>query len=156
MRTKLDNEDFAVFSKYKWKAHKSSTNWYVRKTVRIKGKWINVTLHRLIMKAPEHLQVHHLNGNTLDNQKQNLRLCSNAENHVGFRRCSIKRSSQYRGVGKAGNKWTARMMVNYKNVYIGIFDSQLLAAKARDAFAFSLYKDKAFLNIKRDQKTTPR
>lgn len=48
------------------------------------------------------------------------------------------------------------MMVNYKNVYIGIFDSQLLAAKARDAFAFSLYKDKAFLNIKRDQKTTPR
>lgn len=44
------------------------------------GKYANDYLHRLIMKAPKHLEVDHINGNRLDNRKSNLRLCKGVSN----------------------------------------------------------------------------
>lgn len=146
MTVKIDDEDFELVMRRKWKAHKSSTNFYARHNIRVDGKYKNVLMHRLVMNAPIHLQVHHINGDTLDNQKANLQLCTNQENHASTRRMK-PHSSKYRGVAKFGNKWVARMMVHYKTKHLGLFETEKEAALARDKFAFEKYGKIAYLNF---------
>lgn len=146
MHVKIDDEDFELVTRRKWKAHKSSTNFYARHNIRVDGKYKNVLMHRMIMKAPIHLQVHHINGDTLDNQKLNLQFCTNKENHASTRRIK-PHSSKYRGVSKFGEKWVARMMVDYKNKHLGLFETEKEAALVRDRFAFKKYGKIAYLNF---------
>ena len=69
----VDKADFDYLDQFKW--HKSS-NGYAMTT--IKGK--TVYMHRMIMNTPDDMDTHHKNHNRLDNQKQNLEVCSRSEN----------------------------------------------------------------------------
>ena len=96
----------------------------------IKGK--KVFLHRYLMglkdsKYTIEQTVDHINGNSLDNRISNLRICTQAENAKNNRKSTIV------GVGwlKYNKKWTARIMVNYKGVHLGNFDSYEEAVLAR-------------------------
>lgn len=74
----VDDEDYEWLSERKWHAHKSSTHWYA--ACWIKGKMIR--MHRLITDAPDGLVVDHINGDTLDNRRCNLRICTTRENNI--------------------------------------------------------------------------
>lgn len=113
----------------------------------IKGTGKNSTrlikLHRLIMGFPVGVNVKHINGNNLDNRKENLRLCD-----YGYqKKASGFGLSRFRGVSKNGTNW--RSVINYNRVAIrlGNYDTELEAALAYDAKARQLGCEVRFLNF---------
>ena len=73
----VDDEDFERVSQYKWTAEKcsKSENYYAR------NRTINAKMHRLIMGVcKSKLVVDHVNHRTLDNRKENLRVCTQKQN----------------------------------------------------------------------------
>lgn len=93
-------------------------------------------MHRVILEAPKGCQVDHINGNRLDNRRENIRLCSQTENIRAYMRPSAK-TSPYRGVCWASRpgRWLARITVNYRTIHIGHYHTELEAAAAYDAAA---------------------
>lgn len=63
-------------SKLNIEYNKSKKNYYVYFC--LSGK--KYRLHRYLMGEPHNLVVDHINGDTLDNRKQNLRTCTQKEN----------------------------------------------------------------------------
>lgn len=97
----------------------------------IKAK--KVILHRLITNAQKGYVVDHINHNTLDNRKQNLRvvtIAENAQNRMGA--TSTNKTSGILGVcwSKKKNKWRARIKLNGKARDIGFYSDLQEAKKA--------------------------
>lgn len=131
----VDDEDFERLSSFKWYFQKAKDAGRARR--RISGSGNRATfMHREIMNAPPHLQVDHINGNSLDNRKQNLRLCTNSQNTMNARpRLSVGR--KYKGITwhKPSRKWRALITHNKKQIYLGQYDKPEDAAKAYDRAA---------------------
>jgi len=84
-----------------------------------------ISIHSLLMTPPKGMVVDHINGNRLDNRKCNLRVCTHAENSMNTK-ISTANTSGFKGVSKSrsGKKWRARLTVNRKIAYLGVFDSK--------------------------------
>src|ERR1035437_8057727 len=78
----IDDDDFNKFGGLKWFAslNKKTGSFYASRGVGPRKKRRIVRLHREIMGSPEGLKVDHRNHNTLDNRKENLRICTNSQN----------------------------------------------------------------------------
>lgn len=91
-----------------------------------------IELHRWIMGEPNGKYIDHINGNTLDNRRKNLRICTNSAN---LRNGSIRvnNTSGKTGVSKArSGKWVAEIKVKYKKKFLGTFEEIDDAIKARE------------------------
>lgn len=110
-----------------------------------KYKYKKQYLHRLIMKAPSHLQVDHINGDRLDNRKENLRLCMNKSNARNKRQFKGKFKGVY--FAKQQNKWTAQITFNRKCTYLGQYETPEEAALAYNKAARKLHGKYAFINV---------
>lgn len=107
-----------------------------------------IWLHRFLLGVDERFTfVDHINGNGLDNRRENLRTCTPKENSVNSQNRSG--SSIYRGVGwsKQSDKWLARISNDGRLIHIGLFDEEEDAARAYDAAAQRLHGSFARLNF---------
>jgi len=107
-------------------------------------------MHRVIINAPRHLLVDHINHNGLDNRKANLRTATIAQNNVNRASYKTKNSpSKYKGVywSKRDKKWQVQICHNNKRKHIGQFDNEIQAAKAYDEAAKKYHKEFAVLNF---------
>ena len=143
----VDNEDFDELSKHKWNACSDRGNFYARRLQRKGIKRINIHMHREVINAPVGIEVDHKNGNGLDNQKCNLRLCTRFEN-TRNRHQKIKNQSGYKGVTPEGKKWKSRIRVNGKEKYLGLFGSKKLAARIYDDAAREYFGEFASTNFR--------
>lgn len=74
----VDEDDYSKVSDFgKW--YKNDSGYAVKKT-RIKGKNISVRMHALINNTPKGMHTDHINGNKLDNRRNNLRTTNAAMN----------------------------------------------------------------------------
>jgi hypothetical protein len=150
----IDDEDYDLVKDYKWHTHAHRNTYYAQtfpyiKGTGRKGKKHYLSMHRLIIGATQPTQlVDHVNGNGLDNQKENLRFCTNSQNAMN--RKQGWGSSLYKGVSykKATDRWVSRIMLDYKYTYLGSFLSEEAAAKAYDKAAIETYGEFANLNFK--------
>jgi len=148
--TIVDDDDFELFSRWKWDIHPYG---YVIRSEYLgrsggKSKLRTHRMHRDIVKCPTGMQVDHINGDKLDNRKSNLRICTNAQNQMN--RPGIKnKTSQYKGVSwnKAMKKWEVCISKNNKNIYLGCFSDEKEAALSYDLAAKEIQGDYAWLNF---------
>lgn len=118
-RAIIDLEDVDKIKNYKWHIAEGYAN---NKST---GK-----MHRFIIDCPKGMVVDHINGNTLDNRKCNLRICTIAENSRNRNKYKKNASSIYKGVSydKKKGKWRAIIQINKKSKHIGYYDSELEAS----------------------------
>ncbi len=152
----VDDEDYEYLSQWKWLYHRG----YARRGVMIPAsertgaiKQKIAHMHRVIINAPAHLQVDHINGNRLDNRRSNLRLATQSQNIQNSRKHQTyggdATSSQYKGVywDRGAQKWKSRVTLNKKSAHLGHFSSEIDAARAYDEAARKHYGEFALLNF---------
>lgn len=108
------------------------------------SKQKRVAMHRRIMGVEDDptIQVDHINGNPLDNRRENLRLCSGAENiRNALKARKHNKASGLLGVGwrKNRNRWIAKVRVDGRTHSAGSFKTKEEAADARDKLAKELH-----------------
>jgi len=89
----------------------------------------------------------HINHDSLDNRRSNLRLASVLENNRNARCVSSKKLSHFKGVTKNRSGWMARIRVNGKLNGLGTFHSEEEAAKAYDRAAREYFGSFCVLNF---------
>lgn len=104
-------------------------------------------MQRLIMNAPEGLVVDHIDGDTLNNVRSNLRLCTQRQNQFN-RRGKRNSSSRFRGVNLHRRHWRAEIFcLDGSRKYLGSFDNEVDAARAWNAAAIVEHGEFARLNV---------
>jgi len=114
-----------------------------------KGKRTVVFMHRFIMGVDKNQIVDHINGNGLDNRRENLRICTRAQNQRNQKKHSTPGlTSRFKGVSlRPFGRWATRIQVNKKQLNIGSFDTEIEAAKAYDKAAKKIHKEFCRLNF---------
>lgn len=127
----VSNEQYALLSKSKW--HQNKERYAAGN---INGQ--KILMHRYITNAMRGSKVDHINGNTLDNRTENLRVTTRLLNNQNQHRDKSGNNyySKYRGVSydKKKSKYLARIIVNYKMNLLGSFYNEINAAEAIDMF----------------------
>ncbi len=123
----VDSKKFKFINQYKWcLSYTSSTHYYAKRDNK-EGK--TEYLHWYIVgKPPLGLMVDHINGNTLDNRRKNLRIVNarkNAQNRT------YHRLGKLAGVSfdSKCNRWRARVSLNGKVKSLGRYKSKYIAHK---------------------------
>lgn len=140
----IDPEDYHLVAGTKWRAAFRGSSYYVMRSVRRDGRSGAEYLHRLILNAPAGALVDHIDCNGLNNQRSNLRLCTQSQNQGNQR----QKHGKYRGVSwhKATQKWAARISIYKRIVHLGLFDTAESAASAYDIAARLHFGEFARLN----------
>jgi hypothetical protein len=125
--------DYDRVMAHKWRKISSEKGNYgprfVYSTPRPERK--NIYLHRFITNCPPDLCVDHINGNTLDNRQENLRVCTITQNSKNQRK-KKNNTSGYKGVvwDRKKAKWLSNITVNYKYIFLGYYDTPEKAYEA--------------------------
>lgn len=142
----VSNGDLQKIQGRNWR-HSSMTNsgkFYARRFE--KGGY--VLLHRLLMGLPngDKRTVDHINGDSLDNRRENLRICTAKENSWNRRKTNSVLG--YFGVsnGNGPNQYVSKFRHDGKNVYVGTFDTAIEAAYEYNKVAKKLRGEFAALN----------
>ncbi len=140
----VDAADYPALARYKWYAQGPKKNGAFYAYRGHRGR--TISMHRQIMKPPKGMVVDHINGNGLDNRRCNLRICTHLQNLQNTRRHRPGKS-RFRGVYPRGDKWQASIQHDGKPLYLGLFDDECEAARARDRKALELAGEFAVLNF---------
>ena len=139
-------------SSFNWNTYGGYARTFQRR-VENDRKLTSMSMHRLVMNAtnPE-IVIDHINGDTLDNRKANLRFATvaqNAQNRNKVKGCS----SKYLGVTyhKRDERWQTQVRHNGKRHYVGLYLTEEEAARAYDIKAKELHKEFARLNFPEEQ-----
>lgn len=137
----VDDEDFERVSQFKWCVIRSHGIPYARHTDYAQGrrKPKRVWMHKFVLNTEQ--PVDHIEGDTLDNRKEKLRLCTRNQNAQNRIRNRTKKASKFKGVfirndGKCrARPWYVMIWYDAKPHYVGCFKTDEEAARAYDAEA---------------------
>lgn len=140
----VDDEDYEKVTLYKWHVVGSRGGYvfirrWARKEERVAGSPTKVSLHRFILGL--HLsyaklgeEVDHINRNTFDNRKENLRVVNRHQNQRN------KNNNSKIGLGlwgatfnialKSYKKWQANFHIKGRTFMVGYFDTETEAHEA--------------------------
>ena len=148
----VDDADFERVNQYNWYAHNSlrsggcGSNGKRPARREGSGKRKVIFLAREIMGPTEPgFVIDHINGDPWDNRRENLRICTHAENLRNQRR-PIKRSGARKGVHRSGRLWKAIIRSNNEVYNLGSYIDKRVAELAYDAAALFLNGEFASLN----------
>ena len=122
--TIVDEADYEWVMQWKWCATLNPGNnaWYAMRSTKVAGKNQTIRLHRLLMgiQRGNKLQVAHINHDTLDNRRENLRVCTASQNQFNTRG-QVDSKSGYKGVffSSSHRRWVAKISVNGKKHHLG-------------------------------------
>ena len=145
----VDDADFDWLSHYNWNVIEVYRGRFY--AVRDSSLGINAFMHRVIMDATPGLTVDHIDGNGLNNQRSNLRLCTASQNQSNRAKPKWKSgcSSGFKGVHwyPSQRKWECQICANGRRVHLGYFEDPREAAAAYNEAAKRLHGEFAFQNV---------
>jgi len=153
----VDDRDYAYLNQFKWGLmklyHCDNPITYARRYETIDGKYTAILMHRVILGLKgrwEHGD--HINGNTMDNTRDNLRIATHTENMRNRRQLVKKGTSRYKGVSFHSSKYnTIRYWVAHIKVDEGDkrakFDNEISAARQYNLWAIQYRGQFANINI---------
>ena len=139
----LDDDDFEYLSKFKWCVSKSNCGrkFYVMRRLSKNQGGRTQAMHRLICGCvhDKNVVVDHIDGNSLNNQKSNLRVCTRAENSRNADK-PVNNTSGYKGVywDKSKKKWTAQIKFEKATIPLGRYHDKIEAARAYNTASIKL------------------
>lgn len=138
----FDAEDFDKISDRTWYRCNKSANsqTYV-------GDRTGFCIHRIIIDAPDGYEIDHINLNTLDNRKRNLRVCTHQQNQCNQ---PLQRNNKSGVTGVSyyapRGKYRARIKLFQKELHLGYFDTFLEAVQARNVGVKLLFGEFGIIN----------
>ena len=142
----FDDIDADIVGQHVWHVRPQGSGIYYAGTniATASGRKIKL-MHILLMGRAG---VDHINHNGLDNRRENLRLANQSLNN-GNQRPRSGGSSKFKGVcwHKRGQKWQATIAFNSKRRGLGLFESEIDAAKAYDRAAREQWGEFALTNF---------
>lgn len=132
----VDDDDFEKINQFKWFFH--DMGYACRKQ--------RILMHRIIMNPPKNMEVDHINGNGLDNQRKNLRIVTHKQNMYNqkVQKNSISKLKGVRHMRDNRKKpWQAYICPDRKFISLGYFDSAKEAATAYEKAAQKFYGEYA-------------
>ena len=140
--TLVDDDDYDNLIKIPWYLNQGKYAYFVSGNKA-------VFMHRCIMNAPEGSVIDHIDGNGLNNQKSNLRICTQVENGAN-RAMNKNNKSGYKGVSHLGRNlrkpWRANLRFNGRVKNLGNYETAELAAAAYDKAVKEHLDEHAFTN----------
>lgn len=144
----LDDEDYEKVSLNKWCLQRAKYGFYAARYIwlKLEKKYVYLLMHRVIMNTSPTQMTDHKDRNGLNNQRNNLRICTISENN---RNTKMRKHNQngYKGVESTGIKYSARITFDKKRIRIGSYNSAVEAAKAYNDAAKKYHGEFANLNI---------
>ena len=142
----VDDEDFEYLNQFKWYASKIDNTYYACRCQRIGKIHKKYMIHRVIMNTPANMVTDHIDHNGLNNQKNNLRICTTAQNQM-----NKLPQNKYKGVyfdkRKNHTYIKASIKLGGKLKHLGFFNTDKDAAIAYNIKARELFGEFANLNI---------
>lgn len=142
----VDEQDYEFLSRHQWHVAENRGKPYVALTM---GRRF-VFLHRLVYGWIDNIQhIDHINGNVLDNRRENLRAVSIRENLRNRGKTKVSQNP-YKGITlstKKHGKWCASIGATPLRVGLGTWNTAEEAAMAYDHAARLLHGDHAWLNF---------
>jgi len=119
----VDDCDYHL-NEFNWYS-KSKSEDYPMRIIKIDGRYLKIYMHHAIVGRPINgKEVDHLNGNTLDNRRENLRIVSHREN---MQNRIEKRRNAFVGISRHKNRWQAKIHIKGKRKFLGLFDNRFEA-----------------------------
>lgn len=146
----VDDEDYDLLNQFKWQAREDGNTYYAIRSKKKPGeKKLSILMHRFIVYGEGCIgpRVDHAKNDGLNNQRNNLRPCTNVEN---CRNANPQKNatSKFKGVyyHKKNRKYVVQICVNYKQEYLGIYESEREAAEKYNEAAKKYFGNFAKLN----------
>lgn len=141
----IDKEDYEKAKKFRWfsKIYKLTGKYYAYSHLKGNKK---ILLHRYLLDIDDERLVDHINGNTLDNRRSNLRIASRLQNNVNSKKRKNCKS-KYKGLMlRPSGRWGVYIKFQGINYCLGTFDNEIEAAKVYNKKALEFYGEYARLN----------
>jgi hypothetical protein len=145
----VDEADLDLVQAYRWHVMPARHTTYAVATVGSpRAMRTTIRVHRLIMDAPQDVEVDHIDHDGLNNRRSNLRLATGTQN-LGNMRHRGGTTSRYKGVywSARDRRWLATISVASKSIHLGSFVIEEEAARAYDAAAVQAFGEFAYLNF---------
>lgn len=133
----VSNQDHSFLSRFSWKI---DDHGYPSARIR---------MHQLLLNVPEGQVCDHKNRRKRDHRRRNLRPVTHAQNLYNARKRKGPTTSIYKGVSwhKRAGLWRAYCNVEKRHIHLGMFRSEIAAAKAYDRAARRYFPEHASLNF---------
>jgi hypothetical protein len=144
----VDDDDFEFVSEHKWYCNSNNMAVYECRIDRTKIRFL---MHRVIMDCPDGMEVDHINGDRLDNRKENLRIVTRHQNMLN-RKVRSDSKTGYKGVEYKSDQarsrpYAAYIRIDNKKKTLGHYKTAEEAAKIYDEAALKYHGEYANLNF---------
>lgn len=141
----VDDDDYELLNQYKWHYIRGyAKRQKKRQELKETGRPITVSMHRFIMKPPPGMEVDHIDGNRLNNQRSNLRIVQPIENRMNKpNKCGFLGAKKD---GSTRNTYRAQIFYKGKTIHLGSYKSAKEANQAYVKKARELYGELSVLS----------